>query len=72
MDRAVQDLLVLLLDRFALLVESRSDVDSAIALMKKCGVEALLLPEEHPEFVPSITPSPIVTLTIMWSNFTSS
>jgi predicted lactoylglutathione lyase len=39
-------------DHVALLLESRSEVDAVAAFMKKCRIEALFPPEEHPEFVP--------------------
>ena len=39
-------------DHVALLLDSRNEVDTVAAFMKKCGFDSLFPPEEHPEFVP--------------------
>lgn len=39
-------------DHVALLLDSRNEVDTVAALMKKCGIDTLFSPEEHPEFAP--------------------
>jgi len=43
---------VVIADHVALLLDSRNDVDSVATFMKKCGIDALFAPEEHPEFAP--------------------